>query len=780
MKKILIMLAVTLLVVSTFASCKLLFPSTTDGNGSGSNKDAESLDTEKYIPIVWGGEAKITIVRKYANTHGVFDALTRLNAVLSQGEATVREEYIASNDSNKYEILIGDGIYASDEYYVDPHTLGNHGYIVKAVGNKIVIAGGNDMALAAAIDAFVSEALMPESSDFDPDNIAMARDKVISFTENYSIKNILVSGRSISGYKIVADIGNDAVTQSAELLQNVIYNKSGYWLDIAESSAEPSIRLNLNDDAGEDGFRMYTDGYDLVIDCAIELLLFESVETLINDHFISSSTGICEFNADTDYRIHIATISYCGYGGAVGDGVADDFEAIRRTHYRANITGQTVVADAGKTFNLGRHDSSIYIMTDTVWTDARFIIDDSEVQANTSVAKTSVFRVDSDNRELAISGLTSLAAGQENIGLTLDTDALIYLYNDNNKQYIRYGSNQDSGASQQEIILVDKDGNVDPSTPIMWDYDTVTRATYKYVDDEPITITGGHITTIANRAPSQYTYYKRGITVTRSNVTFDGLVHIIEGEGDTGAPYDGFLNIGYCNNVLFRNLKLSGHKRYWLDGSNNTNAMGTYDISANASNNITWLNCTQLNSITDTNLWGIMGSNYCKNLTYDGCTFSRFDAHKGTHNARIVNSEIGHQNLSVIGSGTLIVENTTVHGNTLINLRNDYGSTWNGDVIIKNVKLINTGNVTLFKARWYNHYFGYTCHLPENITIDGIELSKKATVNIFPSISTSALTSTVNPYVMPKTVTILDIGGYTYRIASGNTSNFSNTAVTEK
>jgi hypothetical protein len=294
-------------------------------------------------------------------------------------------------------------------------------------------------------------------------------------------------------------------------------------------------------------------------------------------------------------------------------------------------------------------------------------------------------------------------------------------------------------------------------------------------DDNPITITGGTFITIANQAPREYTYYARNIAIKRSNVTVDGLTHLIEGEGDTGAPYNGFISISYCNNTLVKNTILTGHKVYKLS-SDASNSMGTYDISISNANNVTFKDCRQTNDIKDTKYWGIMGSNYCKNLTYDGCVFSRFDAHKGTHNATIINSEIGHQRLNIIGSGLLIVENTTVHANNLINLRNDYGSTWEGDIILKNVTLNNTNSTpTLINATWYDHDFGYTCYLPTNITIDGITLAKGNTFYVLPKLKDNIDKDTIlgeenkNPIVLTKKVIIKSNPySYNYYVSSNN------------
>ena len=454
----------------------------------------------------------------------------------------------------------------------------------------------------------------------------------------------------------------------------------------------------------------------------------------------------------------MSKLTYSSFG-AVGDGVTDDFYAIRSAHEYANKNKATVYADEEKTYYLGQHVEPIIVQTSTVWDGATFIIDDREIYPDDIARRNSVFTLAPDEESYDVSNISTLKAGQTNIGVTFKTRVFLYVANSYVKQYIRYGANANAGADRQELILVDADGNVDPSTPIMWDYDTVTSAVAYPVDDEPITVTGGAFITRANAAPRAYTYYGRNILIKRSNVTVDGITHLITDEGDTGAPYSGFLSISYCNNVLVENSVFTGHKLYKL-ATNVNNSMGTYDLSINSANNVTFKNCRQTNSITDLNYWGLMGSNYCKNLTYDGCIFSRFDAHQGTYNATIKNSEIGHQKLSVIGQGTLYVENTVFHSDTVVGLRGDYGSTWQGEVILKNITINNTGTPILVNAGWQNHYFGYTCHLPERIVVDGIKLANKDYFYVLPKLAADIDKPTVdgdenkNPVELTKQVII--------------------------
>ncbi len=410
--------------------------------------------------------------------------------------------------------------------------------------------------------------------------------------------------------------------------------------------------------------------------------------------------------------------------GAKGDGKTDDIEAISAAHAYANKHSLPVKADAGFTYYISGKEQTAEIRTDTDFSSAFFIIDDREVEDRTAPA----FVVSSNLKPFTLNGIRSLKKGQQKIEASLPGPCLVTVTNEAVRHHIRYGPNQDSGSPQTDIFVVDAKGNIDLNAPIIWDFDQISEIKALPIDESQLTIKGGHFTTIANQAESKYTYYSRNIAIQRSNVTVDGLVHTVEGEGDHGAPYGGFLNISDCSYVTVKNTILTGHKTYVTIGSaGDPVTMGTYDIIAGKALNVSFVNCSQTNDINDEMYWGILGSNYCKNMLYDHCTFSRFDAHKGVANATIRSSTLGHMGINAIGSGTLLVENCTIKSSRLINLRSDYGSTWEGEFIIRNCLYV-PGNGNFEKVNLIlghntgKHDFGYTCYMPEKITIENLRI----------------------------------------------------------
>ncbi len=384
---------------------------------------------------------------------------------------------------------------------------------------------------------------------------------------------------------------------------------------------------------------------------------------------------------------------------------------------------------------------------------------------------------------MELTGISSLEKNQEKIDVELPGPSLVTASNSHVRRYIRFGPNLNDGVAQTDIFVVDGDGNVDEGTPIIWDFDQITEISALPMDETTLQITGGRFTTIANQADTQGSpYYSRNIDIRRSNVVVDGLEHRVTGEGEHGAPYRGFISIRDAANVTVQNVVLTGRKTYRAIGSAGVPvARGSYDISVNRALNVSFVNCSQTNDINDPRYWGIMASNYSKNIVYDNCSLSRFDAHMGVANATIRNSTLGYMGINAIGSGVLTVENSTIYGPYLVNLRSDYGSTWQGEVIIRDTVFVPARERYSFIQQKFfpvvspsliygynngNHDFGYTAHMPERITIESLHIddSKRSEGYqgpvIFADLNPEMTDESFHeefPYVRTKTVILKDV-----------------------
>jgi hypothetical protein len=485
---------------------------------------------------------------------------------------------------------------------------------------------------------------------------------------------------------------------------------------------------------------------------------------LMKNIFLAGSTifllaMVLQVNAQTIAK-GLTPVRYEDFG-AKGDGKADDFEALVKAHEHANKMGLPVRANDSATYYIGGGNRTIVVMTDTDFGKAKFMIDDTKLENH----RASVFDVCSALNPIKLNEIKSLAAGQRKIDAKLPGPCLVMVTDSSTKRFIRRGKNQNSGSAQTDVFLVDEQGNVDPKTAIIWDFKQVSSIEALPMDKTKLTLRGGHFTTIANATKSSE-YHYRGIKIRRSNVLVDGLEHLIIGEGKEGPPYGGFILVSGCANVTVKDTVLSGHKTFRKIGSAGSDvAMGSYDISINRAVNVALVNVTQANSITDRSRWGVIGTNFCKNLSYDGCQLSRFDAHQGVVNATIRNSTLGYMGLKLTGFGEFLIENSTVQSGSFITLREDYGSTWNGTITIRNCRFISgQGGAILDGSNDGQHDFGYTCHMPSRLVVDGLKIedgksAKKGPVifNNFNPRFTSAAYKQPFPYVITREVSLKNV-----------------------
>lgn len=571
------------------------------------------------------------------------------------------------------------------------------------------------------------------------------------------LDSVTVNGVLIEEYCIVIpDSESTLYSDAAKTLSDEIYKACG--IKIKEDKNAEKAFIISKDLSENDSFSLKVDGGKVYITGSSTVGISRGIAAFADEVLLVAQNSY-NFADGYEYtKVFADFVTYEAFG-AVGDGKADDFEAILKTHEYANENGLSVFANETATYYIGGANKTAIIKTDVSWSTARFIIDDTQVENRSAW----VFNIAPSNAAASITDKVSpLKSDAVNIGTTLDGTSLVVLTDSNVKRYIRKGANQNSGSNQSDVILVDKDGNIAPETPLIWDFNAVTSATAYPVDTKTLTVKGGRFTTVANNAPSEYNYYSRGIVIKRSNTVVDGLYHDIVNEGKTGSPYSAFVSLSCCANVTVKNCTFTGHKKYSTIGSAGTSVtMGTYDIGGATSVNAKFINCKQTNDITDGDYWGIAGTNYCKNLVYDGCAFSRFDAHQGVLNATVINSVLGHHGIKLIGSGTALIENTTVLSDSFIDLRSDYGSTWNGELVIRNCKFYPTGVAShIIKAEnTEDHNFGYTCYLPEKVEIDGLFVHRIGINYLFTKVNpkhNSESYSAEYPVVTPNEITVND------------------------
>ena len=404
--------------------------------------------------------------------------------------------------------------------------------------------------------------------------------------------------------------------------------------------------------------------------------------------------------------------------GAIGNGVADDMPAIVKAHEEANKLNLPVKAREGATYYIAPIGRTAIVQTSTDWTGAKFIIDD----VNLEDFRASLFKVTS-KLEPAELKLEKLDRGTDYIENPFGCDLHVMLYNANHMDYIRRGINQSDGATRRDNFVIRADGTL--ISPVSFQFDEITELTANPIPKDKLVLRGGEFTTIANQAESKYNYHSRNIVISRSNVELCDLKHYVTGELDHGAPYSGFVSVIGCAFVDIHDCLFTGHKLYWTMGVVGLpSPMGTYDLGFNMASNVTVARCKQTTDIMDRDYWGLIGSNFTRDFVMEDCDFSRYDAHCGVTNCTLRRCKLGHQCLNTIGFGTFLVEDTEAYGYAMVGLRSDYGSTWRGDIIIRNSvwKPMGPARSVFSGENDGMHDFGYECFMPQNVVIDGLTI----------------------------------------------------------
>jgi len=547
--------------------------------------------------------------------------------------------------------------------------------------------------------------------------------------------------------------------------------------------------------------------------------------------------------------------NYCDFG-AVGDGIADDFDAIIATHAAANAfavnnPGSAVIVTAtdGKTYRIGatylnpfdnsdtdrpvinptpgpglgmnaaqgrpsrargnvfefgfydaaaaRRDEgrAAIIQTNVNWGNANFIIDDTTLTIRDQNddehygGGRHIFEVESSHRPIVITAngqdptihfgyprqdftgalhpdastsflMNTVSFLENRINIELDLTDPAYritpgmtrfdlpasilqqlppsgaLVLAENNQLFQYGrTTGHPGFMQNEVFSIDRDGNI--LEDIIWDFQP-TMIVLHPIDETTLTIEGGNFAARDNQlggatqAGNARGYIMRGITVRRSNTVLDGINYVKTDQrpsasGGWRPSYRGFFSVSRTHNVRLQNIEAEAlNQRSW----------GTYAFNFEFSTHLRLDNVIQTNFGTSGQpgggtVWGIMGSDFTKDVTITNSRLNRYDAHLGVHNLKVFDSIIGSSGVNLVGSGLAHFSGVTFTGNSsMFTLRDDYGTRWDGDLLIEDSIYIPPNAspqiVGAFGGGTFRHLedFGYSSHLPRNITVDGLTIKR--------------------------------------------------------
>jgi len=855
------------------------------------------------LVLVKDGKAKFNFVIGVTNADAAMDIngfIAEFNELVDEGAETVAD--IAGTVSD-VEIIFGPVKSRGDAFKVDEHYLGPKGYEIKMIGTKIAIFAGAPENYEDAVKWLKKEIFGISKSTKSITDLTVTAESVAKLVEStYNVDSVKIAGNDLDDYVIVVDDplkisaeGDREKTLSklASAAQAAFYANFGAWCEIVTAKnydgESLAIILKVTDNDGvSDGYcATVTDGGNFVIESMYPDKMYGLAYDILITDIAATNKKTLKINKGVYEEKNLRDIYYSAFGATDNGKDDDDFAAIKACHEYANTWGHTVHADAGATYYIGHETNgeSIPVMTDTFWHGAYFYFDDSEIEVHANdncldciIRQQAIFELESSYKAINMteffkSYITEhgkLNGGYKESdnttkieGWDLPYDVLVQIGDSTRKVCIRDGvggthQNADGGDDQYELLLIHSDGTIDTSTPLTYDYTNISWATAYRIDDKPVTIDGGGATinTIANRpSDNVYNAFSRNIAVYRSNVTVKNFKHIVTEEQLYRAPYAGIIYVNRCNNITFADIDLQTHK-----GRNHEGVQqGTYEIGGYSANDIKYFNIHSTNFFAegleddfipsydtpqvkgDVSRRGMMGSNYCRNFYFKDCFLGTFDSHKGMGNLTMENCTFAAA--AIMGSGLVKIIDSTFYidgRNTLLTMRQDYGASFRGDIVLENVELkyskdYTAGNSsaklmilkTGFEDKDYDSEFshydgngrpvyvggaGCTNYMPVSMTLKNVKLTKYQTVRFYVdengrnAIEEKALTcndevylfdrtvmetyanvdiskfkdeggaSNLNRYIPPMAITLIDCDGINLTLPSGPA--FKNTVVT--
>lgn len=358
--------------------------------------------------------------------------------------------------------------------------------------------------------------------------------------------------------------------------------------------------------------------------------------------------------------------------GAVGDGVTDDGPALKETHEFANLTGLNVVYPSDKQFYVSEVEN-IEIKTNVDFSNCRIIINENPSTADTKVPlflvtgdETIQFENDATTSGIAVKlqkanpeVLTELANGK---------NRYVEVYDDNELIFSRKGY-ETGPEAKRDIFVIDGKGNI--LSELTHDYQTVTRIVVKTIQ-ERIQIKNGRFKGVNGLTEGPGRYVWRNLTIERSNVMVENIQHTADDwKGKKNSI--GFIYTRNCSGIDVKNCQLQVLK-----------STGSYSIANYMTLDIT-LDNLQAQS-KDSDSWGAHVSYFAKNLSVLNSKINRIDSHGPIHNLTIIKSEIGSKGVTVTGFGKLTIKDSIFLSDAVVNLREDFGSFWNGNILIENIE----------------------------------------------------------------------------------------------
>ena len=383
----------------------------------------------------------------------------------------------------------------------------------------------------------------------------------------------------------------------------------------------------------------------------------------------------------------VKIISYTQFGAAL-DGVSDDTEAAIACHQYANANGCRVEQHSGTLYlKTATEENCPIVKTSCDWSGMTLKVDEH-------MGKNIIMKVVPDegvqSHSLTSEEIGELAKGAVQIPFLVDYKNCICHFTTD----ISIGNrlNKTESYVYHETVTVDRYGNLLEGELFraMSDATSISME-YQSIFQRPVTLEGVRIvldTTDDSKIPC--------ILVKRSNTTMKDWTFVIQSEvsSDSTAYKGEILKVENCYNVVIEKFSGENFGTFFSQGAEDKSET-CYMVYLSGLSRFTMRDCMMIRA------WGVIQSQYCKDMIFKDSTLGRIDNHYGCRNYTVNNCTItsSHSTINIgYGDGQFIIDNVrfvkfqdpdTTFQNHCILLRGEFCALYSGELIINNVTINN-------------------------------------------------------------------------------------------
>lgn len=367
--------------------------------------------------------------------------------------------------------------------------------------------------------------------------------------------------------------------------------------------------------------------------------------------------------------------------GAIGDGINNDGHQIKLAHDFANKYKIPVEINNGNYYIKGT--TNISVQTNTSFGHSNIYIDEEMI-----LSREQAFKIESSipNYKLPLDKIDTLKGkikkGYNTIPeLSPYNDSIAIIKNLNKNVMLRYGKH--TPIIQEDIIYIDERGTI--ASDIVEDFYDISSIEIHPCENHYLTVQGGNFSISGNgKLPRNDNYIGGVFEVSRSRTIIQNQIYKLPDNTRDKilAGSDGFFFLNKCCDITLQNIRVFPREKSRKKGDTLAQVpVGSYGIGGEY---VIGLKMYNIHADNDEIGWGIMGMNYTKEITIKDSVLNRVDVHYSGNNILVENTTIGRFGVSVHGSGYLKIQNCRFKSNRFVSLRSDYGSHWNGHIIIEN------------------------------------------------------------------------------------------------